>query len=57
MYEDDQKCPDIEGQDPYNRSEAGSPATYLDISANNMPRITQLQQGKSLSLKRQKKYI
>ena len=49
MYpEDEQKCPDLDRRETYNRSEAGSPTTYLDISANNMPRVTQMQSGRSL---------
>lgn len=43
MYEDEHKCINMGRRDSYNRSEAGSPTTYLDISANNMPRVTQMQ--------------
>lgn len=45
MYEDvEQKCVDVGRRESYSpRSGAGSPTTYLDISANNMPRVTQMQ--------------
>ena len=51
MYEDvEQKCVDMGRRDSYSpRGEAGSPTTYLDISANNMPRVTQMQTGTVLN--------
>lgn len=49
MYEDsEQKYLAMGRRDSYSRSEAGSPTTYLDISANNMPRVTQMQTGELL---------